>query len=212
MAIQQLTRSWRTRLGLGFALALSTLGMGACDDAGGSGFALSLKPFFTDADLESDPSLPGLWTDKEDDVTFTFEQQEGKEYKVVVKETEDGHTSSADFEGHLLRLGGYWFLDLIPKEGQAGGTFYQMHLLRAHSLARIDVTRDSMKMSFLEASWLQKKIGADTGDISYQKSDGTLLLTGPSDQVRDLAFQASHDDSGFSDAITLDRDQTKPER
>jgi hypothetical protein len=211
MAMQKNVRSRAGRLFLGFVLAFSGLGLSACDEGNDLfGLALSLKPFYTDADLDFDPALAGSWTDTEDNVTFTFEQAEGKQYKLVVKETDDDHVFSTDFEAHLLRLDGDWFLDLVPDSGQAGSTFYQMHLLRAHSIARIEMSRDSMKMSFFEGTWVQKKIDAKSDDISFQKADGTLLLTGTSEEVRDLILQAAHDDGGFSDAITLDRQEVQP--
>ena len=76
-----------------------------------NGFALSLQPFYTPPDLEVDQGLVGSWTTQEGDLTFSFEQGEGKEYKIVVKETGGGRESSAQFEGHLVRLGAPSFVD-----------------------------------------------------------------------------------------------------
>ena len=197
------------RLCLGLVLALSSCWLTACD-SDPSGFALSLQPFYTDADLESDPLLVGSWIDTEDGLTFTFEPAQGKQYKLVVKETGDSNTSSDEFDAHLLRLGGYSFIDFLPKPGQNGGSFYQMHVLRGHSVAQIDLTRDSLRVSFFEAAWLQKKIDADALHTSYQKAEGTLLLTGPSDEVRNLADQAAHDQGGFADEVTFDRQEVQP--
>lgn len=209
MPIHKCVRSRISKLFLALVLASSALALTACDEGGAAGLALSLKPFYTDADLGSDPALPGSWNDAEDNVTFTFDQPQGNVYKLVVKESEDGRVSSSDFEAHLLHLGGYWFLDLVPKDGPAGGSFYQMHMLRAHSIAQIDLSRDAMKMSFFDAAWLQKQIDAGSADISYQKTEGTLLLTGASEEVRDLAFRAAHEDGGFSNTITLDRQEAE---
>ena len=198
--------------GLWFAsvMAFVSFWLASCD-SDPAGLVLSVKPFYTDADLESDSGLVGSWTDAEDDITFTFEPAEGQQYKLIVKETDDGKTSSAEFEVHLLRFGGDWFLDFLPKPVQsAGGSFYEMHLLRGHSLARILLTRDTLRLSFFEAAWLQKKIDADPSDISYQKMEGALLLTGTSDEVRDLAGLAAHDTGGFSDEITFNRQEDQP--
>jgi hypothetical protein len=193
-----------------FVLVFSSLALTACDDSGSAGLALSLKPFYTDADLDSDAALPGIWTDTEDGLIFTFAAPEARVYKLTVKETDGDHISSADFDAHLVHFGGYWFLDIIPKDGPAGGPFYQMHLIRAHSIAQIDPSRDSMKMSFFDATWLQKQIDAGTADVSSQKVEGTLLLTGPCEEVRDLVYRASHEDGGFANPITLDRQEEQP--
>src|ERR1700739_1045367 len=104
MATHKSVRSRLSSLFFAFLLAFCTTGISACDSE--PGFALSLKPFYADADLESDPALTGSWTDAEDGVTFTFDQPEGKQYKLVVKETDNDRTSSAEFEAHLFRLGG----------------------------------------------------------------------------------------------------------
>ena len=197
------------RLCLSLVLALSACWLAGCD-SDPIGFALSLQPFFTDSDLQSDPLLVGSWTDAEDGLTFTFEPPRGKQYKLVVKETEDGNTSSTEFEAHLLRLGGYWFIDFLPKPGQSGGTFYQVHMIRAHSVAQIDLTRDSLRMTFLEAAWLQKKIDANALNTCYQGAAGALLLTGPSEEVRDVADQAAHEPGGFADEITFNREEVQP--
>jgi hypothetical protein len=208
MPIHTCLHSKIARLFLGSVLASCSLALTACDDSGASGLALSLKPFYTEADLDSDPALPGTWNDAEDGVTFTFAAPDANVYKLAVKETDGDHVSSADFEAHLVHLGNYWFLDFIPTDGPAGGTFYQMHLLRAHSFAQIDLSGESMKMSFLDADWLQKQIDAKNADVSFQKAEGTLLLTGPSKEVRDLGYRAAHED-GFSNAITLSRQEAE---
>lgn len=112
------TRRWRRVLG--FVAALGSLVVGGCD--GGNEFALSLQPFFAPADLETDQALPGVWATKEGDVTFTFEQGEGKEYKLVVKETDGGEGTTSEFEAHLVRLGSCMFLDFLPSRA-SGASF-----------------------------------------------------------------------------------------
>lgn len=199
-------RSNRTRtsvLYLAIVLAVGGLMMSGCDDGGG--FVLSLEPYYTPADLDSDQALLGAWTTTEGDATFNFEQGERQKYRVVVKEKDEGRESSAEFEAHLVRLGALWFIDFLPN-GKAGGSeFYQMHLLRAHSIARIELSQETLQMTFFDATWLQKKIDEKAVDISHQKTDGALLLTGATGEVQDLLFQYGNDDGAFPDPITLTR-------
>lgn len=199
------TRRWRRVLG--FVAALGSLVVGGCD--GGNEFALSLQPFFAPADLETDQALPGVWTTKEGDVTFTFEQGEGREYKLVVKETDGGGGTTSEFEAHLVRLGSCMFLDFLPSRASGGSEFYQMHLFRAHSIARIELSQDTLQMAFFDGSWLKQKIDEKTVDVTHEMTDGTLLLTGTTEEVQDLVFLHSNDNEAFPDPTTLTRPEVK---
>jgi len=192
---------------LGIALAVGSLFMAGCDDS--SGFALSLQPSYTPADAELDLGLVGAWTTKEGDVTFRFEQGEGKSYKVAVTETDGGKESSAEFEAHLMRLGGFSFLDFFPNTVPGGSDFLLLHLLRAHSIARVELSPDMLQMAFFDGGWLQKKIKEKSVDVSYQETNGMLLLTGPTDEVQNLLFLHGNDSEAFPDPITLMRPETE---
>lgn len=207
MTIHRSNRSRTSVLYLAIALAMGSLMMSGCD--GGGGFVLSLEPSYTPADLASDQALVGAWTTTEGDATLNFEQGERQQYRVVVKEIDEGRESSAEFEAHLVRLGALWFIDLLPNGKTGGGEFYQMHLFRAHSIARIELSHDTLQMAFLDATWLQKKIDEKAVDISHQKIDGTLLLTGATEEVQDLLFLHGNDDEAFPDPITLTRQETQ---
>jgi hypothetical protein len=80
-----------------------------------------------------------------------------------------------------------------------------MHLFRAHSIARVEISQDALRMAFFDATWLQKKIDEKSLDISYQKTDGMLLLTGTTEEVQDLLFRHGSDDGAFPEPITMAR-------
>lgn len=205
MTMHRASRPRTSVLCLAIVLAVGSLLISGCDDGGG--FVLSLEPYYTPAALESDQALAGAWTTTEGDATFNFEQGERQKYRVVVEEKDEGRESSAEFEAHLVRLGALWFIDFLPN-GQAGGSeFYQMHWFRAHSIARIELSHDTLQMAFFDATWLQKKIDEKAVEISHQKLDGTLLLTGPTEEVQDLLFLHGNDDGAFPDPITLNRQE-----
>ena len=112
---------------------------------------------------------------------------------------------SGEFEAYLVRLGGTWFLDFFPKSISEGDEFYRIHFLRAHSIARIEIREDSVEMTFLSASWLKKKIEEKSVDTPHEMTDGSLLLTGTTGEVQELAFLFGNDDEAFSDPLTLER-------
>ena len=207
MTMPHANRSRAGVLYLAIVLAVGILMMSGCDDGGG--FVLSLAPSYTPADLESDHGLVGTWTTTEGDATLNFEQGEQGEYRVVVREKDGGGESSAEFEAHLMRLGALWFIDFLPIREAGGGEFYQMHLFRAHSIARIELSEDTLQMVFFDATWLQKKIDEKAVDISHQKTDGTLLLTGTTEEVQQLLFLHGNDDGAFPDPMTLMRQEVR---
>jgi hypothetical protein len=106
-----------------------------------------------------------------------------------------------------VRLGALWFIDFLPNSKVGGGEFYKMHLFRAHSIARIELSQDTLEMAFFDSTWLQKQIDEKAVDISHQKTDGTLLLTGTTEEVQQLLFLHGNDDGAFPDPTTLTRQE-----
>ena len=143
MTIQTCGRSRRARCVIGIAFVLAGIVQAGCEDGGGS-FAVSLQPFYTKMDLETDSRLGGAWKDKEGDVSFTFEPGAEKEYTLVVTEREGEQVTSGEFEAHLFRLGGSWFLDFFPRSIREGDDFYRIHFLRGHSIARVEIGQDGL--------------------------------------------------------------------
>lgn len=189
---------------VGMALALVSVGAAGCDDSGNP-FVVSLQPFYTKVDLETDPGLIGTWRDKEGDVSFTFEAGTEKEYTLVVKEREGEQETSGEFEAHLMRLGGWWFIDLFPQNYSGGDEFYRVHFFRGHSIARVELGQDSMQMAFFSASWLSARIEEKNIDTPHEKADGSLLLTGTTEEVQELAYFYGNDEKAFADPLSLER-------
>ncbi len=189
-------------------LVFSGLTFGGCDD-GDSGLVLSLQPSFTDADLEMDPELVGAWTTDDCSLQMTFTQSEKRTYKLVVTESDSSDRKSGEFEAHLVRLGSDWFLDILPTGELPASEFLQMHLLRAHSIARLELRQDSVHLAFLSGSWLKKQIKRQIVDVSYQESQGALLLTGTTDEIQSLIHFHSDDAGAFSDEAQLNRQEAQ---
>jgi hypothetical protein len=188
----------------GVALALAGFASAGCEDSGNP-FVVSLSPFYSKPDLEANPGLAGTWRDKEGDVSFTFEAGTEKEYTLVVKEREGGQEMSGEFEAHLMRLGGSWFIDFFPKNSSGADEFYRVHFFRGHSIARVELGQDSMQMAFLSASWLGARIEEKSIDTPHEKADGSLLLTGTTEELQELAYLYADDEKAFADPLTLER-------
>jgi len=189
---------------MGIALALAGIAAAGCDDSGNP-FVVSLQPFYTKLDLEADPGLTGTWKDKEEDVSFSFEAGREKEYTLVVKERDGNRETSGEFKAHLMRLGGSWFIDFFPNNNSEGGEFYRVHFFRGHSIARVELGQDSMQMAFLSASWLRARIDEKSIDTPHEKADESILLTGTTVEVQELAYLYANDEKAFADPLSLER-------
>jgi hypothetical protein len=198
-----------SRLPVGLFVATLFFGCFAfngCSD-GDFGLVLSLQPSFTDADLEMDPELVGNWMTDDCSLQMTFTESEKSTYKLVVTESDAGDQKSGEFEAHLVRLGSDWFLDILPTGQLPASEFLQMHLLRAHSIARLELHQDSINLAFLSGSWLKKQIKQQIVDVSYQEAQGALLLTGTTDEIQSLIHFHSDDVGAFSDETQLNRQE-----
>jgi hypothetical protein len=170
---------------------------------------VSLQPVYTQLDLEADSRLNGMWSDKEGDVTFSFEQatENGKanEYKLVVKEKNGEQEESGEFEVRVVRLGTCHFLDIYPQSSKEGSDFYRLHFTRAHTFARLEINEDSIQLAFLSASWLEAKMDEKSVDTPCVKVDDELLLTGTTEEVQEFVFSYASNDEAFANPVLLER-------
>lgn len=189
-------------------LALCCATLGGC--AGDDGFALSLQPFFSESDLETDPHLAGVWIDLEDDVTFTFKEADDQLYTLTVDEKDGDRKSQVEFESHLVRLGTHRYLDLFPKSGSEGSAFFLIHLVPAHSLARVEISQDKLQLAFLDGAWLKKQIDDKTVDVPFRKTAWAMLLTGTTDEVQNLILLHDSEEKMFTEPISFERKEQQP--
>ena len=92
----------------------------------------SLNPLYNDSDPTFDEGLVGVWQAPEDDGAIIFTRTgyshdghsfEG--YSIVMKD-KDGTT--AQYEGHLVKIGGQPFLDVVPKQWDTHYASFPLHL------------------------------------------------------------------------------------
>src|SRR5512137_2336621 len=109
---------------------------------------VSLLPLFEDAYLVSKPGLLGTWKTEDSADTWTFEQADGLEYRLIQRQAEYGlggrgfepsskkvPGDTVRFRARLGRLGAGLFLDLVPAdEGnpEIRNDLYNWHLVPGH--------------------------------------------------------------------------------
>jgi len=173
---------------------------------------LSLQPLFTDQDVNFDPALVGAF--QEETLTFTFKKSGDTAYNLIVTEKDGEQETSGAFDAHLVRLGGFWFLDFYPADPDlsAAGDFYRFHLMRGHSIGRIWIVGNVVRIALLDGEWVKKGIDEKRLDIKHEIFDDDILLTDTTLAFQDLASRHGTDEKAFPHILELRRLPDSPEQ
>ena len=186
-------------------LALAAMSLVSC--------VASLLPLFEDRYLVSEPGLIGTWQGGDSGAdTWTFEKAGPNEYLLIQKQAEfaldpgpEGPKKkvpgdAARFQVRLGRLGGNLFLDLYPAdEGNPmpHNDWLNAHLIPAHTLARIWLAKDSLKLVFLDEDWFTKSIQSGKIRLPNVKTGQWLVLTAPTTDLQAFILKFAGDADAF---------------
>jgi len=89
-----------------------------------------LNPCFNDENLVLDPALVGTWNGQDGNSVLRFRVAGDKAYELVDTEIQADNTEpeQSKYEAHLVRLGPYLFLDLLPQAPQIRPGAYTLPL------------------------------------------------------------------------------------
>jgi hypothetical protein len=189
-------------------LALSLMGCGDIDNP----LVLSLQPLFTDQDVNFDPGLVGAFVGRENDMTFTFKKSSGTGYDLIVADKDGEKETSGALDAHLVRLGGFWFLDFYPANRPDAEEFYRFHLMKGHSIGRVWIEGDVVRIALLASDWVKKGIDEKHLDIKHEIFDDNILLTDTTLAFQELASRHGNDEEAFSTILELRRLPDSPEQ
>lgn len=175
----------------------------------------SLHPLFDKEDLVYEPALVGTWAEKDRKNTWTFTKSGDKAYSLVYYEQEHGSPrmeskgESAEFTAHLGRLGKFTFLDLFPEErdeyGNTRNTLYNLHILPAHTIWRVWLEGQVLRLALLDNGWLKEMIEQKKVQIAHEEIDGAIVLTASTQQLQEFVLQHAEDADAFPNPIELRR-------
>ena len=173
----------------------------------------SLHPLFDKKDLVFEPALVGTWAEMDSKNTWTFEKSGDKTYSLVYFEYEQGSVGkevkgdSAGFAAQLGRLGDFTFLDLFPEEREENGntrnTLYNLHILPAHTIWRVWLEADELRLALLDNGWLKKMIGEEKVEIAHEEIDGAIILTASTQQLQKFVLEHAEDADAFPNPVKL---------
>jgi hypothetical protein len=139
-----------------------------------------LNPCFKEEDLVLNPTLAGTWKAEEGRSILKFRQSGGKGYEMldIEVQADDTEPEQTKYEAHLVRLGEYLFLDLVPEAPQvkpgaytlplpasADGAVFQPHLVEVgdglyaslvHGLEVLEAGQagDCCEVHLIQAHWV----------------------------------------------------------
>ena len=175
---------------------------------------VSLLPLFDDGYLVSEPGLLGTWKVAEDADTWTFEKAEGMEYLLTQRQAQydlengpgEGTPSkkvpgdTVRFRARLGRLGAGLFLDLIPA-GQGNpevrNDLYNAHMIPGHTLARVWLDKDLLRIVFLDEDWLTEAVKDGRIALPCVETKGWLVLTAPTSGLQTFILKYGEDKKAF---------------
>ena len=169
-----------------------------------AGCVSSLNPLYTDQDLIYDPTVLGVWSDKDSKETWVFTQANEKEYKVIYTD-EDG--KEGEFRAHLLKIDGKTFLDLTPvKPALSQNDFYKSGFLTTHTFVQITrINEQSAQISYLEPEWVKKFLDKNPTVIRHQKVNNEILFTASTKELQKFLLAHLNTEGAFAKPTIITR-------
>jgi hypothetical protein len=176
----------------------------------------SIHPFWTPETLTFEPALIGTWVSRDDpgepDLTLRFERSDraGEQaYRVYLycqrpaREDKALKDWSLLLEGRLIRLDGVLYLDLYPdkvtkKNGWKMEVENPLFHRGIHTLYRVQLEGDVLKLEYLEDDWVKAQIRAGKIQVGHEFGEGHWLLTAGTHELQQLIRQAQGDALAFS--------------
>lgn len=151
----------------------------------------SLHPLYTEKDVTFDPTLVGVWSEKDKTDTWTFKKSGDNAYELIM--TQDG--APGKFEVHLVRLGELLFLDLYPEAPDIENSFYKAHLVPAHTFLgiQIDKEKDVVRIAAIGPDWLEEAIDSKKVTIAHERlgedDESRIILTASTKALQEFVVK-----------------------
>lgn len=152
-----------------------------------------------------DDRLVGTWGDGERAYTFLPpDPADGPEvgYKVLYSEGEGASLRGpVNLAAWVTTLGDLTLLDLAPAEAWTHNEFLVYHLLALHSVYRVEVLGDTLRLAVLDQRKVQDLLAG--GGLTWEPTQDGPLITSPGDVLRQ--FIEAHPEALFAEPVELMR-------
>lgn len=159
----------------------------------------SLFPLYSDADVVTDSRLIGTWSPPDQNEELWTFSASGDAYRLTVF---DGD-SCTPYEAHIVALGQFLFLDLMPIKPKFDGGMYDGLLLRLHTFFLIKVEEDRLEIAGLDLQDLKRQIEDGTISARLLEVDGDSVLAEPTPELQELVLEWAEMPGAFGDPEIL---------
>jgi hypothetical protein len=170
----------------------------------------SLQPWCTEEQSVTLPGIVGTWSAEDDDGTTlrlepAGDDAESKAYHLVIEEREKDEESQGEFVVAFTSIGEatYWNLTPLAADNEEG--LWRAHRLSTHGFARIVLDGDHLEVAFLDPDWLSDALGAGQISVAHTRTDGDIVLTASTDELRELVAVCAGDAKAFANVSTFVR-------
>jgi hypothetical protein len=164
---------------------------------------IALRPWYADSDLTFDPSLLGVWVDKEGKGKTEFARLGDHSYRITSTNDEG---NPGIMNGYLFRLKGETFLEVTPAptddEGEA--------IVDWHLVLKVVQTKPLLLVTTWNFDWLKDYLKKNPKAlkhewISYSRETGKseidsrddLIVTASTEELREFLMAHSGDSKAF---------------
>jgi hypothetical protein len=172
----------------------------------------SLQPLFEESDLVFEPGLVGTWKTADNEDTWIFgKAQNSNAYVLDYHQAEfesDGSSpgkktvpgDTARFQARLGRLAGHLFLDLFPEEKGnpwAHNDLFNWHLIRAHTICRVALEKDQLRLDWLDEHWLDEGFKSGKITMAHARAADGWVVTAPTKELQQMVLKYAEDKDAF---------------
>jgi hypothetical protein len=162
----------------------------------------SLHPLYTESDRTTESDLLGTWSQADTKDIWEFESSSDESY--ILTYTEKG--VAAKFQANLVQLGDYLFLDLYPaEEADVRNDLMKLHLVPAHTFARLNIKEDTLEIAMVDNDWLRGKLTRKELSIPHQALVDGVVLTASTKELQAFVTKVAAIPEAFAKPTILKR-------
>jgi len=171
----------------------------------------SFYPLYTKDDLFANNILTGEWKD-EDGTEWIFKHPDiGKKGEVKLDSTSyllkviEKDKSEAEFTIHIIKLGGYYFLDFYLNDflGDEELTLSSFHSVPVHTFAKLTFEGNQLQINWFDQGWLEDLITENKIRIRHEKNDDYILLTAKPGELQKFVSKYVDKEEAFKDGMNI---------
>ena len=180
----------------------------------------SFYPLYTSKDLFPNDLLTGEWEETKDtNVKFNDEKSSWKFqhpkkkdggidsccYILTYTTKEDSVQYVSEFEIHIIKLKGVYFLDFYlknyPEEENIGLSSF--HLIPVHTFAQLLITDKQLKIKWFDPDWLEKLIKENKIRIRHEQDNDIILLTAKPQELQKFVSKYVNSEDAFKEGLQV---------